>query len=97
MKYLVELSHSNLPADYVLSELHLEFGRAPEPTGDPDILKLRLDSGNIFVLCDYEYNRVWITIETDDEPTYHTVCQRIEQLLSHNRHAGIIHWSQIEV
>jgi hypothetical protein len=97
MKYLVELSHSHLPADYILSEMHLEFGRAPQATGDPDILKLRLDNGHILVLCDYDNNRVWITIETPDDRSYHEVCERIEILLARSHRAGKVQWSQIEV
>ncbi|NJL93280.1 MAG: hypothetical protein HC915_05890 [Anaerolineae bacterium] len=95
MKFLVELSHSHFPADYILSELHLEFGRAPELTGDPDILKLRMSDGTIAVLCDYERNRVWITLETDSDQVYRNTCQRIEQLLDRNMLAGKLHWNQI--
>jgi hypothetical protein len=97
MKYLVELAHSHLPADYVLSELHLEFGRAPQPTGDPDILKLKVDSGSIAVLCDYDNNRVWITINTDSETQYTEICARIEKMLNRTRHVGNLKWSQLEI
>lgn len=97
MKYLVELSHSHLPADYLFSELHLEFGRAPEPTGDPDILKLKLELGAISVLCDYDRNRVWITIDTADPHLYQQICQRIEEMLTRTKHVGNVQWSQIEL
>lgn len=97
MKYLVELAHSHLPADYVLSELHLEFGRAPQPTGDPDILKLKVEYGSISVLCDYDHNRVWITIDTESNEQYEAVCKRIEKMLERTRHVGNLNWSQIEI
>ena len=97
MKYLVELSHSHLPADYILSELHLEFGRSPEVTQDPDILKLRLEDGHISVLCDYERNRVWITIHTPDEDHHQKINQRIKELLDRHRMAGKLLWSEIAV
>lgn len=97
MKYLVELNSPNVPADYLLSELHLEFGRSPEPTGDPDILHLRFDDASVHVLTDYDNNRLWITIETDSDQHYGEVSKRIEGLLEQSKNRGLIEWSQIEI
>jgi len=97
MKYLVELNSPNVPADFILSELHLEFGRAPEPTRDPDILKLRVDSSAVAVLVDYDNNRVWITIEAPDDVSYEATSKRIENLLESSKNRGMIAWSQIEI
>jgi|GEM_PF-5691366 len=95
MKYLVELNSSDVPADYILSELHLEFGRSPESTGDPDILRLKIDPNSVMVLCDYDNNRVWLTIETTDDETYQLISKRIESLLDRSQNRGFISWSQI--
>ncbi|MFP4321364.1 MAG: hypothetical protein ACLFTK_02825 [Anaerolineales bacterium] len=97
MKYLVELNSSNVPADYILSELHLEFGRALESTGDADILKLQVDTGAVSVLCDYDNNRVWISIDMPTGENYQSITQRIEHLLDNSRDRGYIEWSQIEI
>jgi hypothetical protein len=97
MKYLVELNSPNVPADYIMSELHLEFGRSPEPTGDPDILKLRVESGAVMVLVDYDRNRVWLTIETPDGESSEPIAKRIEGLLDRSKDRGFIEWSQIQI
>lgn len=97
MKYLVELNSSDVKADFILSELHLEFGRSPEPTGDPDILRLAVDDGSVKVLCDYDHNRVWLTIETVSEEKYSTVSKRIEKVLEQSKNRGFIAWSQTEI
>jgi hypothetical protein len=97
MKYLVELNSPNVSADYILSELHLEFGRSPEATGDPDILRLKMDEGAVLVLVDYDNNRLWLTIETEDRQHYATISSRIEALLNRSKNRGHIVWSQIQV
>lgn len=97
MKYLVELNSADVPADFILSELHLEFGRSPEPTGDPDILKLRVERGAVAVLCDYDNNRLWVTIEAPTGYQYAALSQRIEKLLDRSRDRGYIEWSQIRL
>lgn len=97
MKYLVELNSPNIPADFIMSELHLEFGRSPEPTGDPDILSLRVDEGQVKVLVDYDHNRVWITIETLTGQSYKAVAERVEALLDRSKSRGYIEWNQIEI
>ncbi|HLA45176.1 MAG TPA: hypothetical protein VJZ27_17145 [Aggregatilineales bacterium] len=97
MKYLVELNSPNVPADFIELELSVEFGRAPEPTEDPDILRLEADDSEIAVLCDYDNNRVWITIESPSGESYRATSQRIEALLDRSRESGFIEWSQIEI
>ncbi len=97
IKYLVELNSPNVPADFIMSELHLEFGRSPEPTGDPDILKLRIEDGAVKVLVDYDHNRVWLTIETPDSPTTEKIARRIESLLDRSKDRGHIEWNQVEL
>lgn len=96
-RYLVELEHPELSADYILSELHLEFGRAMEPSGDPDIFRLRVEKGAVKVLVDYDHNRVWITIETDTVEHHDELCHRIEVLLNKPRISGKIEWSEVEL
>lgn len=97
MKYLVELNSNNVPADFLFSELHLEFGRSPERADDPDILKLRMETGHVAVLCDYDNNRLWITIDVEDDQKYQEVSKRIEKLLEQSKNRGVIEWSQIEI
>lgn len=97
MKYLVELNSEDISADYILSELELEFERSPEKTSDPDILKLQVDPGMVSVLCDYDNNRVWLTIEATDKVAYQAISQRIETLLNRSQDKGYVSWSQIEI
>jgi hypothetical protein len=97
MKYLVELNSSDVKADFLFSEMQLEFGRSPQSTHDPDILRLNMDEGSVQVLCDYDNNRLWVTIETSTSPRYDTIAQRIEALLNRSKDRGEINWSQIEI
>jgi hypothetical protein len=97
MKYLVELKHSSLPADYLLSELHNEFGSSPRSTNDPDIVYLNGVGGDIKVLVDKDHERVWITIEAESSADYDATSARIERLLDRTRNSGKIEWSQIEL
>lgn len=97
MKYLVELNSSDVKADFLLSEMQLEFGRAPELANDPDILRLNMQEGAVQVLSDYDNNRLWVTIETGTGDTYDTIAQRIETVLDRSKNRGEINWSQIEI
>jgi hypothetical protein len=97
MKYLVELNSANVQSDFLLAEMQLEFGRSPESTGDPDILRLNFDDGAVRVLSDYENNRLWISIETDEDTTYERIAHQIEALLERSKNRGFIAWSQITI
>jgi hypothetical protein len=97
MKYLVELNSSDVKADFLLSEMHLEFGRSPESTNDPDILRLNVGEAGVQVLCDYDNNRLWVTIDTASDSSYESIAHRIEGVLNRSKDRGDINWSQIEI
>jgi len=97
MKYLVELNSHNVKADYILAELHMEFGRANNSAEDPDIMHLRFAEGLVSVLLDYDHNRVWITIEAASSDKYENIAQKIEVLLDRSKDRGEITWSQIQL
>jgi hypothetical protein len=97
MKYLVELNSPNVKADYILAELHMEFGRANNSAEDPDILHLSFAEGLVSVLLDYDRNRLWIKIEAASSEKYEHIAHQIEALLNRSKDRGEITWSQIQI